>query len=560
MPPSRLYPNWYEAHKKDAVGATALPNVPNSLNQPTTLENTWWSLRETPLQGVFSSKHEGQTSRALFDLSPNEDNTEEPTRAITYRLRLTKKQRRTLNNHAGASRYVYNKMLEFIRSQPQEEQAAWYNLNRLSAVFLTENPRSNVSRSSAANEAKAAASRARNAVDRVIHATNHLRTTAPWLKKTAHSSVLQQALKSLEEAFKSNLAKQKKASEKGERSKAFKITFKRRSDPSAWTFTLPAIFVSASHVDRPTNGPAVQNQTQAQGAPRQWTRLIMAKRFFGTDPLYVTQKIDLDENGRPLADLKFSRDRLGHWSVIAHRAKSTVATPPQKPLSQRRVAFFDPGSRAGLTGYFPDASVQDSAQPSHGATIAYLEGEGGASRIFNLCKKVDTIVSAERAVLRDGARENARKRRKLKRREHTLRAKVKNLVTTAHIQICADIWSRADTAVIPIFETHRMARRPLSANDPARKINNTTVRQLLSLRHAALRDRLSHTAKMLKKEYVNASEEYTTVACPKCLRVNDSFSGTTFTCAHCAYAAPRDAKSGLTLAVKCLNSNWRELA
>ena len=556
MPPSRLYPNWYEAHKKDAVGATALPNVPTSLNQPTTSHNTWWSRRETPLQGVFTSKQEGQTSRALFDLGPSEDNAEEPTRAIAYRLRPTKVQRRSLNNHAGASRYVYNKMLEFIRSQPQEEQAAWYNSNRLSTVFLTKKPRSHVSRSSAANEAKAAASRARNATDRVLHAAHHLRTTAPWLNQM-HSSVLQTGLISLEEAFKSNIAKQKKARARGERSKAFKISFKRRSDPSAWTFTLAAMFVSASHVQRPTTGPAVQNQTQAQSAPRQWTRLKMPKRFFGTEPLYVTQKIDLDENGRPLADLKFSRDRLGRWSVIAHRAKSTIEAPPQKPLSQRRVAFFDPGSRAGLTGYFPDASV---AQPSQGATIAYLEGEGGATRIFDLCKKVDTIVSAERAVLRDGTRENARKRRKLKRREHTLRAKVKNLVTTAHIQICADIWSRADTAVIPVFETHRMAKRPLSANDPARKINNTTVRQLFSLRHAALRDRLCHTAKMLKKEYVNASEEYTTVACPQCLRVNDSFSGTTFKCAHCAYAAPRDAKSGLTLAVKCLHSNWRELA
>jgi transposase len=560
MPPSRLYPNWYYAQKKNAVGDTALPNVPTSLNQPAKTENTWWSQRVTPLQGVFVSKQPEKTSRELFNLKSSADFTDEPTRAIKYRLRPTKTQTRSLNNHAGASRYVYNKMLEFVRLQPEEEQAPWFNLNRLSAVFLTENPRLNVSRSSAANETKANSSRARNAIDRVLHASHHLRLNAPWLKKTAHSSVLQQALKSLEEAFKSNVAKQKKMREKGERVKAFRISFKRRSDPSAWTFTLPAMFVSASHVDRPTNGPAVQSQTQAQGAPRQWTRLIMMTQFFGKDPLYVTQPIDLDTNGRPLADLKFSRDRLGRWSVIAQRAKSTFATPPQKTLSHRRVAFFDPGSRAGLTGYFPDGASQDSSQYSSGATIAYLEGEGGASHVFELCKKVDTIVSAERAVARDGTRENARKRRKLKRREHRLREKVKNLVTTAHIQICADIWSRVDTAVIPIFETHRMAKRPLSANDPARKINNTTVRQLFSLRHAAFRDRLCHTAKMLKKEYVNESEEYTTVACPQCLRVNDSFSGTTFTCAHCSYEAPRDAKSGLTLAVKSLHLNWRELS
>ena len=102
-----------------------------------------------------------------------------------------------------------------------------------------------------------------------------------------------------------------------------------------------------------------------------------------------------------------------------------------------------------------------------------------------------------------------------------------------------------------------MVKKAKSPGDKPRLINGRTARQMLSLRHAALRHRLHHVANVLGKEFVNEGERYTTIACAKCLRVDEKLSGTTFTCTFCGYTAPRDAKSGLTLAVKCLDEGWR---
>jgi transposase len=102
-----------------------------------------------------------------------------------------------------------------------------------------------------------------------------------------------------------------------------------------------------------------------------------------------------------------------------------------------------------------------------------------------------------------------------------------------------------------------MVKKAKLPGDKPRLINGRTARQMLSLRHAALRHRLHHVANVMGKEFVNEGEQYTTIACAKCLRVNDKFSGTTFACKFCGYTAPRDAKSGLTLAVKCLDEGWR---
>ena len=141
---------------------------------------------------------------------------------------------------------------------------------------------------------------------------------------------------------------------------------------------------------------------------------------------------------------------------------------------------------------------------------------------------------------------NSREYRNLKRREYLTRARMANMVRDAHIRMAAYIWSVADTAVIPVLHTHRMARRD------DRRIGTKTVRQMFSLKHGAFRSRMRHSADTMGKEYVNVSEEYTTIGCPGCLRVNAPFPGEVFTCSYCPYTAPRDAKSALMLAIKCL--------
>ncbi len=334
--------------------------------------------------------------------------------------------------------------------------------------------------------------------------------------------------------------------------KHFKIHFKKRRDASSWTFSLSRHFV---RVENDANG----------------TRLYLPPTSFGREPYVLAQRLDVGADGLLLADVRFRRDTRGRWFVVAQR--ESLAPREAVPLEKRRVAFLDPGSRAGQTAYLPDG----------GETIAFLEGGGGADKLMDIAERVDAIVKKTREVAKapantaDERRRRRRRLNKLKHSEFKLRDRAHDLMKTARhtsryapsrlpgsarsracdCQIAHDLFARADTVVVPIFETSRMVKRAKAPGDRIRKINSKTARSLLSLRHAAFRHRLHHVANTLGKECVNESEEYTTVGCPSCLYVNAGFSGTTFRCARCSYCAPRDAKSGLTLAVKCLDAEWR---
>ena len=493
--------------------------------------------------------------------------------------RSAKYVRAKFNAHGGGFRFVWNKAIQFIRSFPASEQGRWYNKNKLHPILLTmraysdraipDQKKTETTEEYETRVAEVQARRQRMKDDRTAFAEFKLLGQNPWLGDL-DAQVLQEALKSLEEAFRANLAAQRAARQAGRGVRRFKIGFKSRSKPSAWTFTLPAQAIVAEHVPRPTHGKAVRGQPQPQPQPRTWTKLTLPAAFGGSDKsvgpnsrarfpavVYLTSKVDITPEGRLLADAKFTRDRLGHWNMCWQRAPLKV--PKAKPL--KTAAFLDPGSRTGNTAYFPGGV---KSLGGAGAVVEYMAGDGGATRLFELCLKVDKLVSESREIKPPQTRnslpreplspDQARLYHDAKTREHRLRARIYNLVRDGHVRVVADLFSKADTVVVPVFDTHRMAKRPLTKDDPRRKINNKTVRQLFSLRHGAFRDRLRHAARTMGKETAFPGEEYTTIGCPNCLRVNAKFSGTRFTCAFCRYSAPRDVKSGLTYAIKCLRA------
>jgi len=287
--------------------------------------------------------------------------------------------------------------------------------------------------------------------------------------------------------------------------------------------------------------------------------------FLGSALILVTQRLDVGADGRLLADVRFRRDTRGRWCIVAQRAPLPPRAPV--PIEARRVAFLDPGCRAAQTAYLPDGAdvIGDRKRaPSAGATVAYLEGAGGASMLIQLARRVDAIVKKSRAIAKTKATTHAQRRtrrralNKLNRSERKLRDRLHSLMSTAHVQAAHDVFSRVDTVVVPIFETARMVKRAKAPGDPVRRINRTTVRQMLALRHRDFCLRLHRVANLLGKECVNVREEYTTIGCPNCLHVSAKFSGKTFRCARCGHTAPRDAKAGLTLAIKCLDPESQE--
>lgn len=603
------FPPWFADHQLGALDVR-VPDVrgaahvfPRGVRDPdrNPFQRTWTSRKQTLLSSEVKARRED------FELPAEAQDPEKVDGSLNHRTlsarvrfvdfehsyedkkrardgdpvnatvdRSAKEVRAKFNAHGGAARFVWNKAVAFIRRQPENDQAKWYNVNKLYPVLVanktykdrdikrreaTEGRPAETDEEYAERVRKTEERRQKMRDDKVAFAGEGLVTNHAWLGDM-NAVVLQQSLKALDEAFKANVAAARVARAAGKGVRRFKIGFRKRSKPSSWTFVLPAVYIKAEHVPRPTRGPAAQDDH----SPRTWTKLTLPAALGGSDGevhcaskayfgavVYLTSKIDLTPDGHPLADMDFTRDRLGRWNV--HWQRAPLNAP--RPKAPETAAFLDPGSRTGNTAYFP-CGVKSCDGDS--AVFEYMAGKGGATRLFEQCLKVDALVSQSRAIkpLHPLAprlsREESRMYHDLKTREHRLRARIYNLVRDAHVRVVADLFSKADTVVVPVFETHRMARRPLNADDPRRRINNKTVRQLFSLRHGAFRDRLRHAARAMGKEVSFPGEEYTTIGCPRCLRVNDKFSGTQFKCAFCNYAAPRDVKSGLTYAIKCLKA------
>jgi putative transposase len=261
----------------------------------------------------------------------------------------------------------------------------------------------------------------------------------------------------------------------------------------------------------------------------------------------------LDEKGKLLGDVRFVRDRMGRWGAVAQRME--VAPKPRRPAELRTSVFLDPGTRAGNAYYSPDTAE----------TGAYMEGEGGIDRLFSLAIKVDTLASScrpggervpgagrwggrpARTVPAEGAhREYVHD---AKKREHRLRAKIRDLVDDAHKRMAKDLTSRFDTIVIPKFETQRMAKRPRAPTDRARVIRNKTARQLYTLSHYRFRGYLEHRCAVDGSAFALVTEEYTTKACPYCGVCYDVGASKTFGCI-CGFTADRDEKAAFALCVK----------
>lgn len=601
------FPPWFADHQLGALDVR-VPDVrgvahvfPRGVRDPdrNPFQRTWTSRKQTLLSSEVKARREDFDLPAeawdpqLVDGSLNHRTLSARVRFVDFTHsyedkkrardgdplnatvhRSAKEVRAKFNAHGGAARFVWNKAVAFIRRQPANEQTKWYNVNKLYPVLVANKTYKDrdIKRREAETDDEYAV-RVRETEERrqkmkdekADFAGEGLVTQNAWLGGM-NSVVLQQSLKALDEAFKANVAAARVARATGRGARRFKIGFLKRSKPSSWTFVLPAVYVKAEHVPRPTRGPAAQDDH----APRTWTKLTLPAALGGSDKdvhspskayfgaiVYLTSKIDLTPDGHPLADMDFTRDSLGRWNV--HWQRAPLKAP--RPKAPETAAFLDPGSRTGNTAYFP-CGVKSCDGDS--AVFEYMAGEGGATRIFSQCLKVDDLVSRSRAIkpprkagdppVPPLSREESRMYHDLKTREHRLRARIYNLVRDAHVRVVADLFSKADTVVVPVFDTHRMARRRLNADDPRRRINNKTVRQLFSLRHGGFRDRLRHAARVMGKEVSFPGEEYTTVGCPRCLRVNEKFSGTRFACAFCDYAAPRDVKSGLTYAIKCLRA------
>jgi transposase len=231
------------------------------------------------------------------------------------------------------------------------------------------------------------------------------------------------------------------------------------------------------------------------------------------------------------------RDRF--HCCVSYLIEPTPATT--KPATERKVGAVDPGDRVRATVY----------SPSDGEVVLYAEGKerGGKDRLYGHCKALDALETQRRQLV---AEKKFAQVRKTKRRMVKLRQRVQNLVTEANRKMALDMVRRWDTLILPPFKTKDMVKRKRGGR---RTINSKVARSLMTWRSYEFRILTKRLFLRRGGEVIEAGEEFTTMTCGACGRLNGKHSNEEWTCKHCNTFHLRDPAASRCIFIKALGRN-----
>lgn len=292
-------------------------------------------------------------------------------------------------------------------------------------------------------------------------------------------------------------------------------------------------FVKGSSFDikfrRKKDGP--QAITIPYDAINEWNKDPGDMRMY---PSYLKNKIAFHTRKKDRTpstvryDCKLILDKLGRFYL-------SIAT--HEPVCESQAGngtwcSIDPGVRTFLTVYSPTPGQ------------CYKLGDQDISRIYRLCKHMDTLTSK-----RD--KETRKKNKKAKTKALIrMRNRIRNLVDEVHKKTVRFLLSRFQNIVLPPFEVSKMIR------SVDRKIQSPTVRKMVCWSHYRFRQHLLFRSKLLQGVSVHIlGEEYTSKTCTHCQRVKHTLGGSkTYRCAGCGLVADRDVCGARNILLKNLTS------
>jgi hypothetical protein len=246
--------------------------------------------------------------------------------------------------------------------------------------------------------------------------------------------------------------------------------------------------------------------------------------------------------------LKYDRVQRSYSLCIPYWKKKHVFEPvatasPNTTRSARKLAVAtDPGVRAFHTTY-----------DSGGTSVKY--GVGGDKRMLDIGLKMDRLKTVWYAPLPITPNRPlaVAERKRAKRAYNRHQAKLENLKRDVHWKLATELCRSYEHVMIPVFAASQMVRR--SDEHHTRTINATTVRKMLNWSHFEFRQRLKHKAEELGTRVHEVGEEYTTVGCGACGRINEVGSGTWYKCAYCPYECDRDRGAARTIIIKNIETH-----
>ena len=187
------------------------------------------------------------------------------------------------------------------------------------------------------------------------------------------------------------------------------------------------------------------------------------------------------------------------------------------------ICSLDPGIRTFQTIYSPNGHV-------------YKIGSSDVSRLMRLCYHLDKLQSKYN---------KAKKKKHYKRALYKARRRIRNIVDELHCKSINFLIKNFRYIIIPNTNLKSMT---LKKN---RKLNNKTVRNLLTLSHYRFRERLIMKSKIINGlKIIVLGEEYTSKTCGKCGELNEIGSKKDWKCNKCKVHIDRDINGARNIMIK----------
>jgi len=201
--------------------------------------------------------------------------------------------------------------------------------------------------------------------------------------------------------------------------------------------------------------------------------------------------------------------------------------------SIQNIISLDPGVRSFVSGYDTNGNI-------------YEWGKGDISRLFRLgcyADKMKSLIDSNKIVHKT--------RYKLKKKVLKIFGKIRNLVDTLHKNLAKWLCENYQLIFLPEFKSSGMIKRK------ERKINNKTVRNILTWSHFRFKQRLlSKVREYPQCEVKIVTEEYTSKTCGNCGIVKQNLgSSKVFHCSSCKYESDRDFNGARNILIKYLSKS-----
>ena len=232
--------------------------------------------------------------------------------------------------------------------------------------------------------------------------------------------------------------------------------------------------------------------------------------------MYSKQKINFNYDCRMLMD------RMGRIYLSIPYRKEFSASVCE---SQADTVALDTGVRTFMTAY----GIKDNK------TVIMKFGDKDITRIYRLCTFLDKLVAKQALV----------KKSSLKKAEHRLRKRIKNLVKDVLYKTAHWLCKNFSHIIIPPFQTSQMVKRR------QRAITKKTVRCMLTWSHYLFRQRLIMKAEEMGCKVHVLGEEYTTKTCTHCGFYNPKIKGEkVLVCPCCHVKVDRDVSGARNILLK----------